>query len=359
MSGVVRRAAGWALCAAGVAAVAGALLALSVPSPVLLAGVLVGGGLALWAPAPSPPPRAARRLAQATIGATAAVGVSPASVGAALDHWAPVMLVSVVTLALSVALGVAVARLTRLDATTASLGMIAGGASGVVSMSGELGADDRIVAVMQYLRVTLSIALTPVLAVQLFHAGAASSGIAAAPGSGLPDAALFVGACAAAGLLVARRFPVPGGELLWPLLVAVALSLATGWRASVVPAVLTSAALAVIGLHVGVRLRPAVLRRIGAILPVTIASILLMMGLSVLLGMALSAIAHVSLVDGYLATTPGGLPVVVAVAVATKADTTFVMAVQVLRMVLMLLAAAPLARWMRARAGDPAVCGAR
>jgi len=358
MSGALRRASWWTLCGAGVAAVAGALAALSMPSPVLLAGVLVGGFLALRERAPSPPPPAARRLAQAIIGATAAVGVSPASVAAVLGHWAPVLLVSAATLLLSVALGLAVGRLTRLDATTSSLGMIAGGASGVVSMAGELGADDRIVAVMQYLRVTLSIALTPVIAVQLFHAGSAPAGAGGAVDGGLAAATLFVGFCAAAGLLAARRVPIPGGELLWPLLIAVVLSLTTGWGASVVPAGLTSAALAVIGLHVGVRLRPTVLRRIGAILPATVASILLLMGLSVLLGVALSALAHVSLLDGYLATTPGGLPVVVAVAVATKSDTTFVMAVQVLRMVLMLLAAAPLARWMRARAADPVACAA-
>jgi uncharacterized membrane protein AbrB (regulator of aidB expression) len=40
--------------------------------------------------------------------------------------------------------------------------MIAGGASGIVGMSGELGADDRLVAFMQYLRVLVVVLLTPI-----------------------------------------------------------------------------------------------------------------------------------------------------------------------------------------------------
>ena len=49
--------------------------------------------------------------------------------------------------------------------------MVAGGASGIVGISDELGADDRLVAFMQYLRVLLIVLLTPVL-VALFFPGA-------------------------------------------------------------------------------------------------------------------------------------------------------------------------------------------
>ena len=60
------------------------------------------------------------------------------------------------------------ARTTPLDPPTAALGMIAGGASGIVGMSGELGADDRLVAFMQYLRVLVVVLLTPVGIAVLF-----------------------------------------------------------------------------------------------------------------------------------------------------------------------------------------------
>jgi Transition state regulatory protein AbrB len=48
--------------------------------------------------------------------------------------------------------------------------------------------------------------------------------------------------------------------------------------------------------------------------------------------------------DGYLATTPGGLYVVLATAVSGSANAGFVLSVQLLRTFLMLLAAPPLVR---------------
>jgi uncharacterized membrane protein AbrB (regulator of aidB expression) len=54
----------------------------------------------------------------------------------------------------------------------------------------------------------------------------------------------------------------------------------------------------------------------------------------------------VSALDGYLATTPGGMVTVLAVASGSGADSTFVLVVQVLRMVVMVLSAPLLARWL-------------
>jgi uncharacterized membrane protein AbrB (regulator of aidB expression) len=70
---------------------------------------------------------------------------------------------------------------------------------------------------------------------------------------------------------------------------------------------------------------------------------------SALLGLALAPLAHVSKLDAYLATTPGGLYAVLATAVGSGANTTFVLALQVLRLFVMLLAAPLLARWLAAR----------
>ena len=54
------------------------------------------------------------------------------------------------------------------------------------------------------------------------------------------------------------------------------------------------------------------------------------------LGAVLSAATGVSALDGYLATTPGGLYAVLATASDSGADVTFVLAVQVLRLFVML-----------------------
>jgi hypothetical protein len=60
------------------------------------------------------------------------------------------------------------------------------------------------------------------------------------------------------------------------------------------------------------------------------------------LAVALSLTTDVSLRDAYFATTPGGLYAVLAIAVGAGADTTFILAVQALRVFVMILLA-PLA----------------
>jgi uncharacterized membrane protein AbrB (regulator of aidB expression) len=54
----------------------------------------------------------------------------------------------------------------------------------------------------------------------------------------------------------------------------------------------------------------------------------------------------VSLLDGYLATTPGGLYAVLPIAYGSGADATFVLAVQGLRLFAMILAAPLVVRWV-------------
>ena len=62
------------------------------------------------------------------------------------------------------------------------------------------------------------------------------------------------------------------------------------------------------------------------------------------LGWVLEQIAGVSLLDGYLATTPGGLYAVLPLAFGSGADATFVLAVQGLRVLVMVLAAPAVVR---------------
>ena len=63
---------------------------------------------------------------------------------------------------------------------------------------------------------------------------------------------------------------------------------------------------------------------------------------SLLVAVALTLAAAVPLQDAYLATTPGGLYAVLAVAVGTGSNTTFILAVQLMRLLVAVLPA-PLA----------------
>ena len=70
------------------------------------------------------------------------------------------------------------------------------------------------------------------------------------------------------------------------------------------------------------------------------------------LAVVLAATTSVSLLDAYLATTPGGLYAVLAVAFGAGANTTFIVAVQALRLLVMVLLAPLAVRLLVGRPGE-------
>ena len=338
------------LCAVIAAAVGAGLLfgLLGLPSPALFGGLLAGLVRALAVPAAVALPAPATTAAQAVIGVAMGALVSLETLRTVASNWRAVLLVTLGTLALSLAAG-QVLRLQRgISPVTGAFAMIAGGASGIVVMARELGADERMVAVLQYLRVLLIVVLMPVVATTLYGASQAAGSGAAADGAGWPTELLFVAGCGAAGLVLGRLVRLPVPALLGPMLVAAGLDLGGLVRGAEVPALVQSAAFLVIGLQVGVSFTRDSLRTIGRALPLALAVIVALIVGSAGLGAVLSAATGVSALDGYLATTPGGLYAVLATATDTGADATFVLAVQVLRLFAVLLSA-PLVAWVLRR----------
>lgn len=345
MTRVVR----WAVVSLATVAVALVFAASGLPSPFLLAGFVVGIGYALLGRTRLETPRRADVAAQGVIGVTAGSFLQRSTVGAVGAHIGPVVVVSILTVALSVAAGLVLARISSVDRPTAAFGMIAGGAAGIIALSRDLGADERLVAVMQYVRVMIIVAVTPAVAISVFGMRRLPHGVAGGP-SWSAHGVVYLAVSLAAGLVLARLLHLPGGSILGPMLAAAAVSLAYRRLVGPIPAAITDPALAVIGLGVGMRFTPVAVREAGKMLPRTIAVILGMLCASAGFGVALAAAADVRPLDGYLATTPGGLTAVVALTLGTNTNTTFVVSVQVIRTFLMLLAAPPIAAWLTSKA---------
>ena len=66
-------------------------------------------------------------------------------------------------------------------------------------------------------------------------------------------------------------------------------------------------------------------------------------------GVMLARLTGATPLEGYLATTPGGIYAVLATAISSGVDVAFVVAVQVLRVIVMLLLAPVAARWVAGR----------
>jgi uncharacterized protein len=322
------------LLAAAIVAGGAAMDAVGVPSPYLFAALLVGLARALAVPEQLVLPRPAFVAAQAVTGVALGTYLQRSSLHVLADDWLAVALVSLATLGVSLVAGAVLARLTILDRPTAALGMIAGGASGIVGISDDLGGDDRLVAFMQYLRVLVVVLVTPALVGVIFPGAHAGSAPSSGPLLGSGGGWLLTAAIAAGGQLIR----LPARALMGPMLIAGTLTL-TGVSDFTVPTIARETAFVIIGLYIGLRFTQDTVRAVGRLLLPVLASIVGLLVACLALAIVLNATTSVSLEDAYLATTPGGLYAVLAVAFGAGANTTFIVAVQSLRVLVMVVLA--------------------
>ena len=202
----------WALLVAVTVAVTVPLTMLGVPSAALFAALVVGIALALPSLAPerrAAPARhcragCARRLhrhhGSPRRGERARAGLADRGRS---SRWPRCVL--------SIVAGALLGLHRDVSPLTGSLALVAGGASGLVAIARELGGDDRVVAVVQYLRVALVTASMPVVVTLFFHAdrshhAATSTQTAAAPWY------LSVAMMTAAHLRGCRRWTAPSAS---------------------------------------------------------------------------------------------------------------------------------------------------
>jgi membrane AbrB-like protein len=321
---------------------------LGLPSPVLFGSLAAGLVYALSGPKPPEIPGLVFSIGQAILGASIGALFDPDTLSSLRADWLPVLGACLATLALSVLAGL-VLRLHRgVSAATGAFAMVAGGASGIVAIARELGADDRIVAVVQYLRVLIILLGMPLVAQLIFHSTAGSGQIPqSGPRASWPVEILVAVICVVIGLTLARRIAIPAAALLFPLFIAVLISLSGVVGSIAVPLALQDVGYALIGLQVGLRFTRESLKAVATLLPLAVAAILGLIVASTFLGLGLARATGRSDLDGYLATTPGGLYAVLATAIGNGSDVTFVLTVQIVRLFVMLFSAPLLARWLR------------
>ena len=337
-------AARWAIIVTATGAITALFAVFEVPSPALFGGLITGMFVALTTRKSTILPASVNTAAQAVIGVVIGGLLELSTLLSLGDDWLPVAVVIIGTLALSIVAGLLMGRWTPVSAITGSLSLSAGGAAGVTSMSRELGADERMVAVIQYLRVVLIVSTLPLITAFVFHPGPSAPGTGGAGNeAGWAVDLGFTLFCALAGSLLAIRLKVPAGTLLGPLVLTATLTLA-GWSLDAhPPAWLAQIAYGAIGLRIGLGFTRASLRLLGRVLPAALGlTVLIILGCAGM-GAFLASATGQSGLAGYLATTPGGLFAVLAIAAETDTNATFVLAVQVLRIFVMLLIAPGLA----------------
>lgn len=289
-------------------------------------------------------------LAQGIIGCMIGASITPNIIREVLTDW-PIFVGGVVSVILAAtAIGYYLAKKQILPGTTAIWGAAAGGASAMVIMAEAYGADVRLVAVMQYMRVVLVALTAAALAHFLAPDSIPIAGLAhflisdtrfpAISGFFPPFSPtdLFLTLVIAFGAAYFARFTLnlAAGGLLLPFMITVILQ-NSGLFYLVLPPWLLAFFYMIIGWNIGLRFDRAIVKHAMGLLPILLLSTISLMTLCGVFAVILSRVTHVDLLTAYLATSPGGVDSISIIAADSHVNLPFVMAYQSVRFLLVTL----------------------
>ncbi len=233
------------------------------------------------------------------------------------------------------------------DPATSYFAAMPGGLSEMILMGSQSGGDTRVIALTHASRVLLVVMILP-FGFQAFLGYQA--GAAAAPGEPLVDVPLldllWLTGCAVLGIPLARLLRLPAAQLIGPMALSSAVHLA-GLTSASPPYELVAAAQVVIGSAVGTRFAGTDLRFIARALLGAAGLALLLLGVTLVFALLLTLPTGLPLEPLILAYAPGGLAEMSLIALALGLDAAFVATHHSVRIVLIVIGAAPAFRWLK------------
>ncbi|MCM2973418.1 AbrB family transcriptional regulator [Larsenimonas suaedae] len=337
----------WPLLLAVSAAFAAALELVRLPAALLLGPMIAGILFSLR----GSPLRIARPLffmAQTLIGCMIASSMDVSIIGNLANSWWLFLAVTLLVIFASSVLGWLMAKWQVLPGTTAIWGSSPGGASVMMLLAESQGADMRLVAFMQYLRVLFVAVLASVIA-RLFLPEDAV-GAQAIDWFPTLDAVDFTQTLliAAIGGYAGLKLKLPAGQLLVPMIAGSLLSM-SGAVTLQLPEWLLAISYAVLGWRIGLGFTPAIMRHATRALPKIILSIVSLITLCGLIATVLVYAFDVDPLTAYMATSPGGLDSIAIISASSNVDIGFIMTFQTVRFLMVLAIGPPLAKYLAGR----------
>lgn len=337
----------WLILVAGTMAITLLLQKARLPSARLLGPMIAGIVMATF----GRPLRLPARLfafGQGTVGCMMSRGITIAMLARLAESW-PLFLGGVVWAVLIASiLGWILTKMGLFPGTTAVWGMSPGGASTMTIMSQEYGADMRLVAFMQYVRVVcVALAASIVAKVWLWDVEAVVLETVHFPPVnwnefGKTLLVIFI------GVYVGKKLRVPAGALLCPMALSVVVNNA-GWMSPELPPWFLTFSYALVGWSIGLRFTKQILKQTAKAFPVVFGSTMCLIVLCALYAVFLVVFAGIDPLTAYLASSPGGADSVAIIAASSPVDRPFVMAMQTARLLLVLAVGPFLARRLAKR----------
>ncbi|PTL39928.1 AbrB family transcriptional regulator [Alkalicoccus saliphilus] len=223
----------------------------------------------------------------------------------------------------------------ELDKKTAFFCCIPGGASEIISVSGEYGADRRIVAAFHTARITFFVLLIPLAA----GFGREAEALPHAAGNILPTIEqLFVFVIViTAALLLNSRLKIPAGALLYSILFGFILGEFV-FYVEEVPSYIGGIGQGLIGVMVGVRFDKSTFLRLRAVGFISARIIFLFLVMGFLLALVFALLSGAPYAVSLLSIVPAGAAEMAATAFGLGLEPTLVASIQILRVICIFLA---------------------
>jgi len=307
----------------------------------ILSGILVAGGAALLRRRELALNQHVEKSGRGVIGVLAGLPLVGVSIGDVTPFLLPGLVVSLITVALGIGAGVVLSKTVKeITPQTGILCMLPGGSSTIPVIAMETGADYRLVALSQYLRL-LIVSLSLPLITSPFNV----STMVAEEESGTWWGALLLVACALVGPYIGKLLRFPAPHIFAPLLLTVLLGQFSPEEIFMPEAVAVLGFL-IIGWFCGGGLSVPVLKIFARQLPMTLLFIILTIATCAATALLLTGWMDIPYFDAYLATSPGGLETVLALAHEGGSGPA-VVSVQLIRLLTLLILAGYLAQIIR------------
>ncbi|MBO0765798.1 MAG: AbrB family transcriptional regulator [Hyphomicrobiaceae bacterium] len=339
----------WGILVAGSVALAALFKLMGLPAALLLGPMIAGIALSTNGGSIRAP-RLPAQLAQAVVGCLVARAITGDIVLTFLKDWPLFLSVVLAIVVTSGALGWTMGRYDVVPGTTAVWGTAPGAASVMMVLAGAFGADARLVAFMQYMRVVCVAGLASMVGRLWVGPAVAGPQVVWFPAVSPGDLAVTL-AIAAAGVAASTGLRISGGALLVPM-IAGAFAESTGLVHITLPPALLAVSYALLGWSVGLGFTRAILVHARRALPQVLLATFILIAVCGALALILVEAAGIDPISAYLATSPGGMDTVAIIAASSSVDLPFVMALQTVRFVIVLFAGPPLARLIAQRMGN-------
>ncbi|RKS87784.1 hypothetical protein DES39_1027 [Orbus hercynius] len=290
-------------------------------------------------------PKKIFNLSQGILGCLTAKAITANVLFDLMSYWHLALVITISTVLISVVVGVIMVKFSALPGSTAVWGVMPGGASAMVGICGDYGADARLVALIQYLRV-IGVVLMLAIFSHFFAIETMTNSMPQTVWFALPSwNLLYTILIAVVGVIITGLIRFPSGRILLPMVIGAVLQI-NGFVQLETPLWLLLLCFGSIGLSVGLRFNIAVIKLAIKALPIILLSIIIMLVFCYGQALLLHHYLGIDYLTCFLATSPGGLETSVIIALDTQSNLAIILPLQILRFFSVLVFGPIIARYL-------------